>query len=284
MDESHYTGDGNEKLIRDTNFCAYIATGVWHHHMLYQDADFLDRYWPIVSKAISFVLSLQSEHGDIRWAANDPNTPEDDALITGCSSIYKSLECAIRLAKAKKEYATAHQWSQARTRLGHAIRTKPERFDRDWETKSRYSMDWYYPVLSGVLTGDAAKARLAEKWDVFVAEGKGCRCVIDHPWVTVAESCELALALLAIGQTDKAKEVFSWQHQWRSERGAYWMGYQFESDVPWPVEEPAWTAAAVILAADALTGATSAAGLFAEILPEQDLEVSPVELKTSEKP
>jgi len=284
MDESHYTGDGSEKGIRDTNFCAYIATGVWHHNLLYQDKEFLDRYWPVVEKAITFVLSLQSEHGDVRWAADDPRSPEDDALITGCSSIYKSLECAIHIARAKGHPEKAALWSQARSRLGDALRNKPERFDRNWEDKSRYSMDWYYPVLAGALTGDAAKARIAEKWDIFVAEGKGCRCVIDHPWVTVAESCELALALLAIGQTDKAKELFSWQHQWRSERGAYWMGYQYESDVPWPVEEPAWTAAAVILAADALTGATAASNLFVEILEEEAIEAQPIKLKTSKKP
>ena len=58
MDESHYTGDGKEKGIRDTNFCAYIATGIWHHHLLYRDEAFLDCYWPVVEKAIDFVLSL----------------------------------------------------------------------------------------------------------------------------------------------------------------------------------------------------------------------------------
>ena len=42
------------------------------------------------------------------------------------------------------------QWLLARERLGQALRHKPERFDRTWESKSRYSMDWFYPVLAGV--------------------------------------------------------------------------------------------------------------------------------------
>lgn len=283
MDESHYTGDGNEKKIRDTNFCAYIATGVWHHHLLFGDENFLNTFYPIVKRAIEFVLSWQAPEGDIRWAADDELTPEDDALITGCSSIYKSLECAIRLARVTEDRVAACDWSVARARLGRALRNMPERFDRTWESKERYSMDWYYPVLTGALRGDAAKARLAEKWEIFAAEGKGCRCVIDHPWVTVAESCELVLALLAVGEKQKAKEFFSWQHQWRSSEGAYWMGYQYEADAPWPDEKPAWTSAAVILAADALVGATPASRLFVDILPEADAGAEALTLKTFEK-
>lgn len=283
MDESHYTGDGNEKKIRDTNFCAYIATGVWHHHLLFGDAQFLASYYPVVEKAIEFVLSWQAPEGDIRWAADDELTPENDALITGCASIYKSLECAIRLAQVIDDKVSASQWAVARSRLGRALRAKPERFDRTWESKERYSMDWYYPVLAGAVSGEAAKARLAEKWDIFVAQGKGCRCVMDHPWVTVAESCELVLALLAIGEKQKAQEIFSWQHQWRAEDGAYWMGYQFEADAPWPDEKPAWTSASVILVADALVGATSASRLFVDILPEVNAGAEAFTLKASEK-
>ena len=47
--------------------------------------------------AIDFVVALQYPEGDIRWTARDANTPEEDALLTGNSSIY-SLGCAIRLA------------------------------------------------------------------------------------------------------------------------------------------------------------------------------------------
>jgi hypothetical protein len=147
-------------------------------------------------------------------------------------------------------------------RLGEALREKPHRFDRTWEPKDRFSMDWYYPVLAGVFTGQAARDRLASKWDIFVAEGKGCRCVLDQPWVTVAESAELCLALLVSGERKKAETLLSWIHQWRADCGAYWMGYQFENAVAWPDEKPAWTAAAVILATDAVIGMTPAAPLF----------------------
>jgi hypothetical protein len=270
LETGKYEGQGNEPKKRDTNFIAYPAVGLWHHYLLTGDREFLARYWPMIRVATDFVLSQQSVYGEIRWTAPDSVSPEDDALLTGNSSIYKSLECAIRTADELGEDSAA--WRSARSRLGEAIRHKPHRFDRTWEKKSYFSMDWYYPVLSGALTGDAARARLATRWDEFVADEKGCRCVTGSPWVTVAEGCELTLALLATGQRHKAQELFSWQHRWRNDAGAYWMGWQYEQNVPWPVERPAWTAAAVILAADALIGATSASRLFLENSVPETLE------------
>ena len=71
-------------------------------------------------------------------------------------------------------------------------------------------MDWYYPVLGGVLTVSAGKARLAEGWDTFVMEGLGVRCVSDEPWVTASETAECALAFAAIGDFDTAADLLRW--------------------------------------------------------------------------
>ena len=212
---------------------------------------------------MDFVLALQSPHGDIDWAVNNDGSPKGDALITGCSSIFKSLECAHNIAITLGEERP--EWLDARALLGDALRNRPERFDRTWESKSRYSMDWFYPVLTGVVTGAAARERLAARWDEFVEAGMGCRCVVEEPWVTVAESCELVMALLAADDHARAVELYSWLHQWRSDSGDYWTGYQFVEDLLWPDERPTWTAGAVLLAADALTRHTAAAELFTSV-------------------
>jgi hypothetical protein len=248
---------------RESNFVAYVATGVWHHYLVSGDAGFLGEYWPVVDAAIAFVLSLQSAHGDIDWAVDAAGQPKGDALVTGCSSIYKSLECAHNISATLGEARPA--WLDARERLGEALRRHPERFDRTWESKARYSMDWFYPVLAGVISGPAARERLAARWGEFVVDGLGCRCVVEEPWVTVAESCELVMALLAAGDHARAVELYSWLHQWRSESGDYWTGYQFVEDLLWPDERPTWTAGAVLLAADALTRHTPAATLFTSV-------------------
>jgi GH15 family glucan-1,4-alpha-glucosidase len=255
---------------RETNFIAYFATGVWHHYLISEDADFLQGMWPVVEKAIDFVLALQSEHGEIDWAVDDQGRAKGDALVTGCSSIYKSLECAYNIAVTIGE--DRDHWLVARDRLGNALRNKPERFDRTWESKSRYSMDWFYPVLTGVFSGADARARLASRWDEFVEDKLGCRCEKQQPWVTVAESCELVMALLAAGDHARAVEVYSWLQQWRTSDGSYWTGYQLVEDLLWPDERPTWTAGAILLAADALTEHTAASGLFCSVrlLERQD--------------
>ena len=72
--------------------------------------------------------------------------------------------------------------------LKKAIIEKPERFDRGGKSKDRYSMDWYYPILTGVISGDRAKERCRYREQEFIVEGLGCKCVVEEPWVTVAES------------------------------------------------------------------------------------------------
>ena len=251
----------------ETNFVAYIATGVWHHYLVTGNRAFLADLWPTVKQALEFVIDLQAPSGEIYWAMDTRTGINKDALITGCSSIYKSLECCANIALVLGEKSKA--WLQSREALGHAIRNRPERFDRTWEKKSRYSMDWFYPILTGVIEGNAATERLFKHWDFFVEPGHGCRCVADEPWVTVAESCELTMACLAAGYPDKALDLFSSLSRYQAEDGSWWTGYAFADEVMWPDERPTWTAGAVMLAADALLGLTGASRLFTSVnLPE----------------
>jgi hypothetical protein len=263
-------GEAEHTERRESNFVAYVAVGVWHHYLITRDLGFLQSMWPTVERAIDFVLRLQTRHGDIHWAVNACGRPKEDALVTGCSSIFKSLECAHNIAVTVGKHRP--QWLRGRTLLGEALRKKPERFDRTWESKSRYSMDWFYPVLTGVYSGPQAQARLQERWQEFVEEGMGVRCTSDEPWVTVAESCELTMALLAAGDHARAVTLYSWLHQWRHEEGAFWTGYQFIEDIMWPDERPTWTSGAILLAADALTRHTAAAALFTRVSLLQPLE------------
>jgi hypothetical protein len=268
---------GNEPLSREqreTNFIAYVATGIWHQYLITQDRHFLQRFFPMVKSAIDFVLQYQSTTGEIYWAVDSNGKAKQDALITGCSSIYKSLECAINIARTLHE--DIPHWVNARERLGTTLRHHPECFDRTWESKARYSMDWFYPILTGVLTGSDAKARINAKWSTFIEPNLGCRCVSDEPWVTVAESCELTMSLLAAGEHARAVSVYSWLHQFLDDDGGYWTGYVFPDKAIWPEEKTTWTAGAILLAADALTEHTTAAKLFTQtqLITEFEAQVS----------
>ncbi len=244
----------------ETNFVAYAATGIWHHFLATGDRRFLGEYWSVAERAMRFVVGLQSPHGEVYWALDSRTGINKDALITGCSSIYKSLECMANLAFEVER--DPRPWIVAREHLGRALRERPHRFDRTWPSKARYSMDWFYPVLAGAVTGADADARLDARWSEFVEDGLGCRCVADQPWVTVAESCELTLALLASGRIDGAARLFECLWRYQADNGAWWTGYAMRDRIMWPAEQPTWTAAAVILAADALRRATPAATLF----------------------
>ena len=81
--------DGSvEEAKLDTNVCAYIATGVWHHWRCTWDRGFLDHLWPTVERALDWVLSLRRADGLALWAIEaDGTRPWDYALLTGSSSI-----------------------------------------------------------------------------------------------------------------------------------------------------------------------------------------------------
>jgi len=250
----------------ETNFVAYVATGLWHHYRVSGDEQTLREYAPFVERAMNYVLDLQTDHGDFAWAVDTTKGVCDDALVTGCSSIYKSLECMANIAELQGQ--CSDKWLSARRRLGTALRERPERFDRTWPSKARFSMDWFYPILSGAVRDDAARERLAARWSEFVEPGLGCRCVNDEPWVTMAETCELILACISAGKREDAELLFKDLMRFQLEDGSWWTGYVFTEQVHWPDERPAWTAAAILLAADALHGLTSAHDVFTRHSPE----------------
>lgn len=233
----------------DSNFCAYPAVGIAHFLKATDDLARTRAWWPMVESALDFVLTLQKPDGTISWAAEAVDTDEDDALLAGNASILKSLECGLFLSTA---FGTAKpNWHAARAKLLNALRNTPERFDRR-NTGARFAMDWYYPILAGVFDETESAQRLDQSWGKFVIEAHGCRCVSNEPWVTVAETAELVLALLAANQRDRAKALLQTALDVRDESGVFWMGHQIEEDIYWPREQPGWTQAAMVLAADAL--------------------------------
>ncbi len=249
----YYVADGVEDAKLDANVCAYVATGVWHHHLLTGDRGFLETMWPVVDAAVEFVLGLQTPRGEILWARHPDGTPWSFALLTGSASISHSMRAA--LAIAGEVGAERPDWELALARLVHVVAEVPDAFS----PKDRWAMDWYYPVLTGAIGGDAGRRRLAEGWDTFIMEGKGTRCVSDRPWVTAAETCECVLAHLAVGEDERAWDLFRWSQRLRDDDGRYFTGIVHPEEIYFPdMERSSYTAAAEVLAADALTRTTPA--------------------------
>ena len=244
----------------ETNMSAYLAVAVWHHWLVRRDAAYVARCWPAVRRALDWVVSLQLPFGGVAWAQEwvdgRPGPAHGDALLAASSSVHHALRAGVSLAELLDEPQPG--WELAGGRLRHAIAAHPDRF----LDKSQVSMDWYYPVLGGAVRGTEAERLLASRWDDFVVPGLGIRCVSTNPWVTGAETCELVLALEAVGDRDRAARLFADTQHLRESDGRYWTGYVFPDDVNWPDEHSTYTAAAVILAADALADTTAGADIM----------------------
>ena len=53
----------------DTNVCAYLAAGAWHHHLVTGDVEFLGELWPTIERGIDFVLRWQQPDGSVLLVA-----------------------------------------------------------------------------------------------------------------------------------------------------------------------------------------------------------------------
>jgi GH15 family glucan-1,4-alpha-glucosidase len=261
----------------DANATAYVAVGMWHHWRSWGDLPFLQHLWPTVRRGLDWVCSRQLAWGGIAWTQPvthlptqlstpatqlwDPGLESAEALLAGSSSIFASLRAGIAIAEQLQQEQPT--WLIAAQRLRHAIQAHESLF----LNKSEFSMDWYYPVLTKALEAEVAAQRLTAQWEHFVRPKLGVRCVATDPWVTGAETCELALALWGIGRTEEAAQLFSDMQHLRTGEGSYWTGLVYPELVNWPDEKTTYTSAAVILAWDALFGR----GPAADILPGFDL-------------
>ncbi len=242
---------------RETNISSYIAVGLFHYYLITGDVEFLYRMWPILNAAIDFVVGMQAPTGEIYWAKNQDLEVDRMALLTGSSSIYMSLKCALGVARVLKKEKPG--WKTALFKLGRAIRNGYHLFNI---AKSRYSMDWFYPVLSGAVTGAEARRRIDQSWKKFVVEGMGVLCVSDRPWVTIAETSELVLALCAMGDRKIAQIVFNWIIDRKFDDGSFWCGFTYPDMVIWPEDKISWTNGVAIMAVDALYQLSPASAIF----------------------
>jgi hypothetical protein len=258
------TADGAAEAAdktKDANFTAYIAVGAYHHLLATGDTRLAAQLWPTVRRAVEFVLELQRPDGAIRW-----NPETDEALLTGSSSMYQALRCAVALAErvgAASGRRLAGAWTEAAVRLGEAVAAAGRDQAPDlFAPKERYSMDWYYPVLGTALRGEAARVRIDEGWDRFVVAGLGARCVADRPWVTGGETFELCIALWAMGRSAQARRLLADVQHLRDRDGLYWTGYVYADKAVWPEEKTSWTAGSLLLALAVLGGEPASRAVF----------------------
>ena len=256
----YYKTDAIEKN-KPTHFSPYIAVAALHFFRIFKDINFLQSIWSSIELAVNFSVELQQDNGTIPWSINNNSQIENDYLLTGCSSILKSIECGIALSKILNETENIEKWKKAHLLLSNAIQDPDGKFDLIKDRK-RFSMDWYYPILSGCLKQDEKSHYINKIFKDFYLDGIGIKCVIEEPWVTVAETSEFILALMCAGYDDEAKRLLFDVLNISDEEGIPFMGWQYEQNIFWPEEKPSWTAAALMLGADCVFDYSDASDLF----------------------
>lgn len=231
----------------NANFVAYVAVGLLLDTLMTNDESLVGWMWATLDRAVEYALGLQAPGGQVYWARDDWGRPDPVALLTASSCVLLSLRCAVGIAELLGH--DRPEWELAATRLATAITDTPDKF----APAGRHSMDWYWPVLGGAVRGDRARERLLGGWARYVVPGHGARCVDDAPWVTAAESAELVMALVSVGENERAHEIFDDLQHLRDPTGAYWTGAVWPQGTRWPVERTTWTSAAVLLANESLS-------------------------------
>ena len=73
---NYYQGAGVKDQRLDTNVCAYLAAGAWHHHLITGDVEFLGELWPTIQTGIDFILRWQQPDGSVLWSLDSAGRPE----------------------------------------------------------------------------------------------------------------------------------------------------------------------------------------------------------------
>ena len=252
------------ELNKQTNYASYIAVAVWHFYLLNNDIHFLKNFWEPVKKGVLFSLSLQHSNGAIAWNIDKYEKIDEDYLLTGCSSIAKSLECAIAICQVLDHKSFELEWRESHSKLIVALENPAEIFDLK-KDRSRFSMDWYYPILGGINSKKRIVSLIEMIKHSFWIKDLGIKCVADEPWVTVAETSECSIAFKKIGEDKIASELLLNAIAIVDSQDIPYMGWQFHENIYWPEETPSWTTAACILAADANNKLTPGADLFTKL-------------------
>ena len=188
--------------------CAYLAVGVWHHWLLRRDLAFVERMWPVVRRALDFVVGMQLPFGGIAWSQEwDAHGPGAGQPRGAPGRVVEHLPVAAGRRRARRADGRAAAGVGARRRPARSRAARAPRPVPGQVARSRWT---------GTTRCSAARCAarpvidlLDSRWDEFVVPGLGIRCVDTNPWVTGAETCELVMALDCLGDHERALRLFA---------------------------------------------------------------------------
>ena len=123
--------------------------GAWHRYVSTGDLDGLEKLWPAVEAGVDFVLRWQRPDGSIRWSLDPAGRPR------GVRAPHRLvLDLPQPPLRDRLRRATRPRASRLGARRGPAGPRRGPRARARSRPRCEFAMDWYYPVLSGALSGD----------------------------------------------------------------------------------------------------------------------------------
>ena len=86
-------------MNKQSNHASYFAVALFCHYLLYKDHTYINSMQEPLTRCLSFISSLQSKSGAIIWNIDEKGNKDFDYLLTGNSSIAKSIQSALHLYK-----------------------------------------------------------------------------------------------------------------------------------------------------------------------------------------
>ena len=222
---AYYVGDEVKEHTLDTNVTCYVANGVWHHYLCTRDSGFLEDDVP--GRRARDRLRARQPAPDRRDRVGRRSRAASKARAR-CSPDRRAStrRCAARSPPPNASAANGPTGSCRSARSPSRSRTGPSasstRTAGRWTGTTRSS--------SACSAGTRPKRGSRRSGTRSSRPDRGVRCVSDQPWVTAAETCELVMALDAIGLHDRARTLFEWVQFLRHDDGSYWTGMNFADD------------------------------------------------------
>lgn len=229
------------KKFFEAHHAAYVFLPLLQKYLIDGEKEYLKKLSKKLKQIYKGTSLFKDDDGYFYWAKNS-NGYLDNSLITASCSIELSRRAYERIFRVIED-----GFYESNEFLSDEM-LNSSKFNRDGIDRSRFSMDSYYPFMCGYVNDKKINKFL----DQFYVDGLGIKCVIEEPWVTLAESSEAVIALLKSGKRDLAQKIFIDLIQFKNKKGVFPTGYQYKLDLFWPEEQSTWTNAAVIMAADCL--------------------------------
>jgi hypothetical protein len=239
----YYLANGVQEPRIDLNVCLYPVVGIAAWIGAGGDLATARVHLGWFRRTLDFVLDHQLPDGRFPWALDPARRPLEGSLRAASAAMVVALDTAIAVAEVLGGLDVS-RIEEARDGLARALAK-----DEGFLDRSAWSMDWYYPVLAGVLEADVAEDRL----DALRARAQDptglLRCVLTEPWVTTAETAEAAMAAWRLGRVEDARELLAATAALRQPDGAYLTGLVLPQGTSFPPGEcSSYSSAAVVLA------------------------------------